>query len=391
MMLKSKLSKIMVFVCSILIFSPTTFMFAAETKLLTSVGLKQEYNSNILFSRSDEIDDFISYVIPKLNLTYATEILSLTALADWSGWLYWDNSDLNRINQRYGLEADYRLTERWSLSGNGRYVFDSTQDSQFDETGSVQVGLSDRQRLNLGAGLDYAVSERTNIGAEYEFQRTDFERSSSVDTIVNTVRAYYQRRLKNQKDIISIFPEFVYGTSDDWDAYNSTLNVRWDHPFSETLDTSITIGLRNTHVNYDDDRDDTTNWGGVADMWLRKRGELTTGRVGFNNNLRTRENGDLINVSRLYADVDHRLSRRFGVGLKGNIYYSNLIEDSPESDDDRWYFDVSPSAFYRVTEDHILRLLYSYGKETLLDVDDDDTRERHRIWLQLTLNFPKTW
>ena len=152
--------------------------------------------------------------------------------------------------------------------------------------------------------------------------------------------------------MITIFPRFVWGNSDDWDAYNSTLNFRWAHPFSETLDTSITVGARHTRVDYDDDRDDTDNWGGVADMWLRKRGELTTGRLGFSNRLRTRTNGEIINVSRLYTDIDHRLSRRFGVGFRGSVYYSNLIEDSPETDDDRWYFDVSPSAFYRLTERH---------------------------------------
>jgi hypothetical protein len=390
-MLKLKMFKIMLSTCSILLFFSATNVCAAEMKLLTSVGLKQEYNSNIFYERSDEVDDFISYLMPALKLSYATETLSLRALADWSGWLFWDNSDQNRLNQRYGLDGTYRLTERWSVSGDGRYVFDSTQDSQFDETGTVRRGLSDRQRFNVGAGLDYAVSERTNVGGDYEFQRTEFERDSSVDTSLNTFNVYYTRRLINQKDVISIFPKFDWGTSDDWDAYNSSLNVRWTHPFSETLDTSILVGIRNTHVDYDDDRDNSTNWGGLADMWLRKRGELTTGRVGFKNDLRTRESGEITNVSRVYADIDHRLSRRFGVGFRGNFYYSELIEDSPENDDDRWYYDVSPSAFYRLTEDHILRLLYTYGKETLLDVDDDDTRERHKIWLQATFNFPKTW
>jgi hypothetical protein len=245
--------------------------------------------------------------------------------------------------------------------------------------------------LNAGAGLEYAISERTNIGADYDFQKTDYERSGSVDTRVHTGRFVYQRRLLNQKDVISIFPAFTYGDSDDFDAYSSSLNFRWTHPFSETLDTSILAGVRNTHVDYKDDRDKTTNWGGVADMWLRKRGELTTGLLGFSNNLRTRSSGDIINVSRLYTNVDHRLSRRFGVGFRGSIYFSNLIEDSPENDDDRWYFDVSPSAFYRLTENHILRLLYSYNYQKLLDVEGDSTLDRQRIWLQLTFNFPKTW
>ena len=164
MMLKPKMSQIMLLAGSILLFFSTTIVYSAETKLLTSVGLRQEYNSNILYSRTDETDDFISYVIPSLKLNYATEILNLSALADWSGWLFWDNSDLNRLNQRYGLNGRYRLTERWSVSADGRYVFDSTQDSQLDETGSVELGLSDRERLNAGAGLDYAISERSNIG-----------------------------------------------------------------------------------------------------------------------------------------------------------------------------------------------------------------------------------
>jgi len=391
MMLKSKMSQIMLLACAMLLYFSTTIVFSAETKLLTSVGLRQEYNSNIFYSRTEETDDFVSYVIPSLKLNYATEILNLSALADWSGWLFWDNSDLNRLNQRYGLNGRYRLTERWSVSANGRYVFDSTQDSQLDETGSVELGLSDRERLNAGAGLDYEISERSTIGGDYNYQKTDFERSSSVDTEAHSVRFFYRRRLQNQRDVITIFPRFVWGNSDDWDAYNSTLNFRWAHPFSETLDTSITVGARNSRVDYKDDRDDTDNWGWVADMWLRKRGELTTGRLGFSNRLRNRENGEIINVSRLYTDIDHRLSRRFGVGFRGSVYYSNLIEDSPETDDDRWYFDVSPSAFYRLTEQHILRLLYSYNYQKLLDVDDNDTLDRHRIWLQLTFNFPKTW
>ena len=93
-MLKSKMSQILLMACSILLYFSTTIVFSAETKLLTSVGLKQEYNSNILYSRSDEIDDFISHVIPSFRLNHATELLKLSALAAWDGWLFWDNSDL---------------------------------------------------------------------------------------------------------------------------------------------------------------------------------------------------------------------------------------------------------------------------------------------------------
>jgi hypothetical protein len=394
MMLKSKMFQIVLLAFWILSFMSamsTSMVFSAETKLLTSVDLSQEYNNNITYRRSDKIDDFISIVSPSLELSYITEIFSLSALADWRGSLYWDNSDLNRVNQRYGLDGTYRLTERWSFTARGRYNKDSVQDSQLDETGSVRLGLSDRERLNAGAGLDYTVSERSTIGSDYNFQKTTYERSGDVDTDLHGIRFFYRRRLQNEKDVITIFPRFRWGNTDDYDAYSSSLNFRWAHPFSETLDTSITVGVRHTRIDYDNETDDTDNWGGLVDMWLRKRGELTNGRLGFRNDLRTRTNGEIINVSRLYTNIDHRLSRRFGIGFGGSVYFSQLIEDSPQNDDDRWYYDVSPSAFYRLTENHILRLRYSYNYQKLLDEDNDSTIERHRVWLQLTFNFPKSW
>lgn len=390
MILKLKLLKTTLAAFSTLFIFSTSIALSAELSLLTSIGLKQEYNDNILFNRSDEIDDYISYVLPGLNLGYTTEILDLRALANWEALFYWDNNDLDTINHRYGLGGKYKLTERWAVRVDGRYVKDTTLDSQLEETGRVGI-RQDRDRLNAGAGVDYAISERSSIGTDYEYQNTVYERKSSVDTQIHTMSVFYQRRLKNQKDVLRLYPEFAYGTSDDYDAYNSSLNFRWSHPFSETLDTSILAGLRNTHVDYKDDRDNTTNWGGVADMWLRKRGEVTTGRVGFSNNLRTRDNGEILNVARLYTNIDHRLSRRFGVGIRGSIYYSNLIEDSPETDDDRWYFDVSPSAFYRITENHTIRLLYSYNQQNALDVEGDSRTERHRVWLRVDFNFPKSW
>jgi len=126
-------------------------------------------------------------------------------------------------------------------------------------------------------------------------------------------------------------------------------------------------------------------------MWLRKKGELTTGLLGFSHRLQVRYDGQVVNVSRLYCDVDHGLSYRFGVGFGGGATYSGLIEDSPENDDDRWYFDVSPSAFYRFTERLQLRLQYSYNQQIELDRKGNPTTDRQRVWLQLNFNFPKTW
>ena len=117
MMLKSKMSQIVLLACSMLLYFSTTNVFSAENELLTSVGLRQEYNNNIFYERTDETDDFISQVIPSLRLNYATEILKLSALARWDALLYWDNSDQNRLNQQ--LWTERQLSTDGALVGFG--------------------------------------------------------------------------------------------------------------------------------------------------------------------------------------------------------------------------------------------------------------------------------
>ena len=229
-----KLLKKMLVALSTLLILSSSIALSAEVSLLTSVGLRQEYNDNILYTRSNEIDDFISYAIPSLDFDYRTEIFNISALAKLEGLLYWDNSDLNTINQRYELSSTYRLTERWSVSAEGFYIGDTTLDSQLEETGIVGV-RQDRDRFNAGAGLDYALSERINVGSDYSFQKTNYERRQSTDTEIHTVRAYYRRRLKNEIDVISLFPRVNYATSDDYDAYSSTLNVEGGNVFLKHL------------------------------------------------------------------------------------------------------------------------------------------------------------
>ena len=114
------------------------------------------------------------------------------------------------------------------------------------------------------------------------------------------------------------------------------------------------------------------------------------GRVALSNRLETRANGDIDNVSRLLCNVDRQLTERFGVGFNGGLYYTRPIKEREPKDGDRWYFILEPSLFYRLTENHRLRLLYSYDQEIRPDLDNL-RRNRQRIWLRLDFNFPHTW
>ena len=379
------------FIISIFFLPNITF---AETTLNTALGLEQEYNTNVLYTRTDEIDDFISYIIPEIELVTRTETFSLRGFAGWRTWIFWDFTDLNRTNQDYVLDGNYRFTERWSIYGNGRFLRDSTQDSQLLDTGIVGI-LEDRDRLTANIGTIYELTERSNFDLGYNYQKTKWEFPGSVDTQFHDFQLAYSRRAKNERDTFSIIPQFTWGTADTYDAYDITLSGRWQRPISETLFWSFLLGVRNTQLNFTENdplnRGDTNDWGGVADIWLEKRAERTTGRISFNNQLRTNNIAEVFNVARLLVNIDHRFSQRFGAGFRGGIWYSKQLQSTDQFSDDRWFFNVSPSLFYLLTEDFRLRLLYSYDQQYELDRDVSPRRNRQRIWLRLDLNFPDTW
>ena len=368
----------------------STCAFARDITLTPSIRFKQEYNDNILFTRTNEIDDYISYIIPALKIRQKTEVLDISALAEGNFFFYADESQLNDINQRYRLDGRYKLTERWSVKGRGFYLKDTTLNSQLRETGTVGFRQR-RERVDAGGGLGYRMSERSNMDFDYRYIQTNFQRPSSVDTEFHQTYLSYSRRLKNERDVISVIPEFTYGTSDAWDVYNYNFDVRWQHPFSETLDLFFQVGARGTQQKFKYDRDNSNTLGGVADIRLRKRGETTSGLIGFRQRLLPDSDGQIRNISRLYCDVRRSVYQRLGIALVGSVYYSRLEEKDPLFDDDRWYFEITPSVFYRLAENYRVSMVYSYSQEHDLNIDRNPRKDRQRVWISLDMAFPKKW
>ena len=86
--------------------------------------MRQEYNSNIFFDPSDEKDDFITRVKPGLELLERTERIDLRLAGFVIPYFYWDNDNLNSIDQDYSGRVDYKLTPLFSVGANAGPKFD---------------------------------------------------------------------------------------------------------------------------------------------------------------------------------------------------------------------------------------------------------------------------
>jgi len=354
-----------------------------EPRLMVSGG----YDDNIDFDEDDKIDDFGVSVRPSLNLGYGTELLKLKVVADIDYLMYLKEDDFNRLNQNYLFDGQYYLSSRWSLLGSFEFKSDETIDAQLAETGRL-YDKEGRDRYEGVGGIQYQITELTNIAPKLRYINTQYRDSGSVDSEIIILETPYEMTLRNQRDKLTIEPSVGYFDSDTQEAYNARITAKWERLISERTTLSLELGPRYTHSEFKDNNDKDNQFGGIGELILYHKGETFLGRVDIRHNLYPDADGNLVNRSRLRLDIRQYLSERFGLQFKGIGNYTQKLQGDSEK---VWYSELMPSFFYDTTPNSNIELSYSYQNRIELDEPGDPTTHRNRIFLTYNINFPTNW
>lgn len=361
---------------------------AMDFTIIPSIETRVVYDDNLDFDQKDEKDDFAGNAIPQLTLDYKTELLEVSLVSKLDFLKYYDETDFDRTNQLYGFDGRYRVFPRWTLAGNFEYQKDETVDSQLEETGQV----FDRDRVktyDAGGGLSYQVTELSDIGFEIEYRKRDYSSHDDTDFDRYTFSLPYKKKFINQRDTLTLTPAYTFFESDDEDVKDYRFGLGWEHLLSETLTSNLGGGVRYTDIEDPDGKGDD-NIGYFGKIGLTKTGETFSGEIAFSRDIRANSDAEIIEVNRLILRFDKRFLERLGFRFRGSGYLSET--ESNEADDDKViYFDLQPSLYYRITENHTLDLTYRYQNETEFDEPGNPVTERNQIWVGLVLKFPKKW
>jgi hypothetical protein len=355
----------------------------AEPMLKVSGG----YDDNINFSENDKIDDFGVSVRPALNLGYGTELLKLQVFADIDYLFYINENDFNRLNQRYLFDGQYYLSERWSLLGDFEFKSLETIDSQLGETGRIfdKEGLD---RYDGAGGIQYQITELTNIAPELRYVKTVYSDSGSVDNEVIIFSTPYEIKFRNQRDTLTLEPNVGYFDSDTQEAYNAQLTANWERLISEKTTFSFRLGPRYTRSEDKNDNNKDNQFGGVGELILNHTGETFSGSVDLDHNLYPDADGELVNRSRLRLNVRQNFSERFGFQFRGLGIYSSKYQGDREK---VLYSELIPSLFYLTSPNSNIELSYNYQNRIEFDEPGEPTTHRNIISLTYNINFPINW
>jgi hypothetical protein len=390
MIISSQLFRVRELILLTIILIPLTSI-AGIVEFTPGLRIAAEYDDNIDFTRnsSDADDDFAGRAAPNARLKYNTERLDLDSRAEIEFKKYLNQTEYDRTNQFYQMLAQYQAHRRWTFSGNYSFRRDETVDSQFEETGRA-FKRKRSLRHDATAGVQFALTELSDIGSFVSYRRNDFSGSDNTDYDYYTVELPYTKRFQNQTDTLRLTPAYTrYNSDGNEDGEGYRLTLFWQHLLSETLTFDMTLGGRYTEVE-EQSGDSNSNFGFVGNIGLAKEGETSSGSIRYSRDLRSTSEGEIINVDRLELIADKLLSERFGIRFRGNGYYSDRENDN-RPDDKTVSFDVNPAFYYRLTENHFVELLYSYRYQRELDEPGDPSRQRNIVAISFNFLFPKRW
>ncbi len=368
-----------------------TIADAADWMVVPKVGVTGGYDDNILFQKENKIDSSFIKVKPGARLKYKTLLSDLTMNADWNILSYLDESDFDRVDHDYWADGDYQFTQRWDANVELRYRKDSTLNSYLEDTGRVIERL-DRDYYYALGGLSYNITRTSWIGAEYSYEKSQYEDDEYPDYDRHRVKLRYDHRLKSEVDTVSIGPSYYYRTNDLNDTDYYSLDVGWDREWSNITNSFASIGVRYADIRYvDDDDEDRSEWGVRARVELNHKGLATFTNFEYYHDVDTTADGTDVNVDNFYLRYGFNITERLGLGIKGRLVFSyNLFtsEDGDDEVDDSRYYDVEPFMEYQILERLSMSLSYKYQNSSEDPIDSENVRGRNQVWLQFYYELP---
>ena len=340
---------------------------AAEWSAEPSLGLKGEYNSNLLLvSGNNQV--WGVWVNPGVKFKGSTETLEVEGGARAEFVRYYGENDREFTNLYFPLKASYRW-DRMTFGFDGGYTRDNTLMSELRQTGFV---LAFTQR-NLGAAapsVTVDLTERLSWQTSYQFMDAQYQdgiRFGLVDYQVHggmTGLTY----TSSERDQVSLTGEYTYVTMPAILQHSTYYGaqVGWTHDFGHEVTGSLSGGTRfiTSMQNFSSGSlsDDEMVW--LYHAFLRKKFERTMVQLDASREVNPSGFGLLVKTERYGATVSHGLTETLTLALEGGLYHVSGVASTgfSQSIPHNQFVSVSPRLSWKFAQWWALDVAYTYAE-----------------------------
>ncbi len=353
--------------------------YTDEFKLTPSLAVKEEYNDNILYERTNTLKGFITTISPGLALTDRTERMDIYLSGRLDRRLYSSQSFLNATDQYYEGTGKYAFTPRLNLSGKALYSDDSRPDRDFETTGLSYRNVK-RERQNYIASGDYLLSEKTMTTFSYDYLNDKYDSVLYSDLESHTFDLGFIRDISNVFESTKARMNMSYAKYNmpqtKIDNYEATVGI--ERKLNEKWNLVINGGTRYTDSRFKTiefvlvppffiPREVTNSgWGAVGQLTLAYKGE----RGSNNGSLSAAHN--IMPASGTTGASERTsfilsLDKRFTYELHGTLWAGYFINRSDRNEFSMQRIDenavyLAPGIRYEFDKDKAIEASYRYSQ-----------------------------
>jgi hypothetical protein len=380
---------------------------ADEFKLTPSIAVRQEYNSNIFFDASNEQDSLITRVKPGLELLNRTERLELALAGFVTPYYYWDESDLNAVDQDYSGKVSYRLNPLFSVGANAGVRVDHQPDRDILSTGLV---YNDNRRIQqrYGGNANWMFTELMSASASYGYTREDWRTSGNEDLEdwdSHAVTLGLSRELGSAPGVTvgllnAGWAVYDYETSKT-DYYFGTVGI--SHRLSELFRLTADAGGRYTDSEFEQQRlatvppgviavvteDETSSgWGGIGHLGIEYAGERARGTLSASHDINAASGrSGVVQRTGVTFNGGYLVLEKLRLGLAAGAFRNKSDDDEFTSDEiDEYSYSVGPSLRWELFREVTLEAGYRFNY--IDDRTDEGNAVRNLGYLQIAYGLP---
>jgi hypothetical protein len=349
---------------------------AAEVTWNPSVDARLKYDDNINFSSRYAEQDWIYEIRPGLEWRRRTDQNDFSLSARLLGQKFDTHSDLDTLDQYYRLNASSRVRPTVTLSFDGRYRKDTTQDNELSEEG-MRLWREDRKEYRLKPSMLWQATERSSWEVALPFRQVNYEGDDNEDYKTSRTILTYSYLLADDRTSIFVEPDFYYEDYEHGNTRAYAMKLGVDTAFSEQLTLRASGGVSQSRVQDDHGISNDTGFvGSVEAQWKLERGNW---HANYSRDYYPSGDGETVMRDRFTFSGHYRLMTR--LNLAGSASFTKVKSESDWDREDYWNIGISPGLVYRLTERADLGIYYRH--RFLKDNEDDENTRRNQIWIRL--------
>ncbi len=348
---------------------------AADWSFVPSITQRSEFNSNLNYTPTNPISDYILSLGPAADFNYTTEIAQLQGHLGIFAQHYISHDNFDHIDQNFQINGQYQMAPKVNLSLNTSYINDSTLVQELLTSGLV-IGRTPRQSLYAGPGITYTLTERLMASANYSFNRVLYQsplyqnytdqqagltltylfKNEKTSLISNNIVRYSQYAGGNDYKSIGIYVGLAHHFSERWDAnVMGGANINFYSFNTQVLDSSqfpFFIAVKTKTI-------DSSGVSPYVNFSTTYRWTNLTAAAYLSINQQPSAYGAIYQVNQVGASLSYNFTEKLSGSLSGGYSLSNQASQILSSE---WsYFNFGPSLNYQITEQLAVSPGYRYG------------------------------